>query len=129
MIDFDAIRMRYEAVAPYLDERGLRLFAASEARAAGRGGIAAVSMLTGIARSTIGRGLKDLDKEAAAWPQGRVRRTGGGRKAAAVKQPGLRSALMDLVMAAIRGDPQSDISPPASPNKVIRSVPTLSAAC
>jgi len=109
VIDFDAIRMRYEAVAPYLDERGLRLFAASEARAAGRGGIAAVSMLTGIARSTIGRGLKDLDMDAAAWPQGRVRRTGGGRKAVAVKQPGLPAALMALVMSAIRGDPQSDL--------------------
>ena len=60
VLDFDAIRMRYEAVAPYLDERALRLFAASEARAAGRGGIAAVSLLTGIARSTIGRGVKEL---------------------------------------------------------------------
>jgi len=60
--------MRYEAVAGHLDERGLRLFAASEARAAGRGGIAAVSQITGIARSTIGRGLKDLEGEAAEWP-------------------------------------------------------------
>lgn len=74
MIDADAIRMRYEAVAGHLDERGLRLFAASEARAAGRGGIALVSQLTGIARSTIGRGLKDLDREAAEWPHGLIRR-------------------------------------------------------
>jgi hypothetical protein len=107
VIDFDAIRMRYEAVAPYLDERALRLFAASEARAAGRGGIAAVSQLTGIARSTIGRGLKDLDKQAAEWPHGRIRRSGGGRKAAAVQHPALRQALLDLIMSAIRGDPQS----------------------
>ena len=99
--------MRYEAVVGHLDERGLRLFAASEARAAGRGGIAAVSQVTGIARSTIGRGLKDLDKEAAAWPYGRVRRSGGGRKAAAVKQPGLRKALLELVASATRGDPQA----------------------
>jgi hypothetical protein len=40
VIDTSAIRQRYEAVGPHLDERGLRLFAASEARAAGRGGIA-----------------------------------------------------------------------------------------
>ena len=99
--------MRYEAIAPHLDERGLRLFAAGEARAAGRGGIAAVSLMTGIARSTIGRGLRDLDSDASAWPSGRVRRSGGGRKAAVVKQPGLLETLTELIGSAIRGDPQA----------------------
>jgi Rhodopirellula transposase DDE domain len=107
VIDTSAIRRRYEAVAPHLDERGLRLFAASEARAAGRGGIAAVSQTTGIARSTIGRGLRDLDSAASAWPSGRVRRSGGGRKAAVVEQPGLLEALTELISSAIRGDPQA----------------------
>jgi hypothetical protein len=107
VVDLAAKRMRYEAVAGHLDERGLRLFAASEARAAGRGGIAAVSLVTGIARSTIGRGLKDLDREAAQWPDGRVRRSGGGRKAAESTQPGLRKALLHLVASATRGDPQA----------------------
>ncbi len=101
--------MRYEAVAGHLDEQGLRLFAASEARAAGRGGIALVAQLTGIARSTIGRGLKDLDREAAEWPHGLIRRSGGGRKAANVEQPGLRKALLHLVASATRGDPQADL--------------------
>jgi hypothetical protein len=105
VIDTTGIRQRYEAVAPHLDERGLRLFAASEARAAGRGGIAAVSQATGIARSTIGRGLRDL--AASAWPSGRVRRSGGGRKAAVVEQPGLLEALTELISSAIRGDPQA----------------------
>lgn len=109
MIDADAIRMRYEAVVGHLDERGLQLFAASEARAAGRGGIALVSRLTGIARSTIGRGLKDLDREATEWPHGPVRRSGGGRKAASVEQPGLRKALLHAVAMATRGDPQADL--------------------
>jgi hypothetical protein len=107
VIDSSAIRRRYQAVAPHLDERGLRLFAASEARAAGRGGIAAVSQTTGIARSTIGRGLRDLDSAASAWPSGRVRRSGGGRKAAVVEQPGLLEALTELISSAIRGDPQA----------------------
>jgi Rhodopirellula transposase DDE domain len=107
VIDTTGIRQRYEAVAPHLDERGLRLFAASEARAAGRGGIAAVSQATGIARSTIGRGLRDLDSAASAWPSGRVRRSGGGRKAAVVEQPGLLEALTELISSAIRGDPQA----------------------
>lgn len=105
MIDTAAIRQRYQAVAPHLDERGLRLFVASEALAAGRGGIAAVSLATGFARSTIGRGLNDLDSDA--LPSGRVRRSGGGRKAAVVKQPGLLEALSELISSAIRGDPQA----------------------
>ena len=64
--------MRYEALAGPLDERGLRLLAASEARAAGRGGIAAVSRVTGIARSTIGRGLTELDEDGHGPPIGSV---------------------------------------------------------
>jgi transposase len=109
VIDEAAIRLRYQALAPHLDERGLRLFAASEARTAGRGGIAAVSRATGIAPSTIGRGLKDLTADEGSWPQGRVRRTGGGRKSAVVKQPGLVEALTQLVESAIRGDPQAPL--------------------
>src|SRR5208337_1661048 len=49
-------RERFEALSPHLDERGRRLFAATEAAAAGYGGIAAVSRITSIAASTIGRG-------------------------------------------------------------------------
>jgi hypothetical protein len=109
VIDRIAIRLRYEGVAPHLDERGLRLFAASEARAAGRGGIAAVSAMTGIARSTLGRGLRDLDEAGSAWPIGRIRRSGGGRKAAVVKQPGLLEMLGELITSAIRGDPEASL--------------------
>ncbi len=64
MIDEDSLRKlqkRNAAILPQLDERQRRLFAASEARAAGHGGIAAVSRVTRIAASTIGRGLKELD--------------------------------------------------------------------
>src|SRR6516225_1113993 len=92
-----------------MDEKGLRLFAASEARAAGRGGIAAVFAVTGIARSTIGRGLKELASYDTAPPQDRIRRTGGGRKKATVKQPGLVKALLKLIEASIRGDPGVDL--------------------
>src|SRR5271155_1512328 len=60
MIDESPLRIRYEAVRSSLDERGRRLSAAAEAKAAGYGGIAAASRVTKLARSTIGRGLKDL---------------------------------------------------------------------
>jgi hypothetical protein len=72
VIDRQAIRQRWEADGSKRDERGRRLFAASEARAAGWGGLAAVSRITGLARSTIERGLKDLDTRPLA--RGRVRR-------------------------------------------------------
>src|SRR4030095_17061161 len=79
MVDPAPIRDRYAALSPQLDERGRRRFAASEARAAGHGGIAATARATGIARSTIGRGLKDL-ADGADLPAGRGRRPGGGGK-------------------------------------------------
>ncbi len=107
MIDTTAIRIRYDAVSSTLDEKGLRFFAASEALAAGRGGIAAVSSVTGIARSTIGRGLKELAAQETASPQHRVRCTGGGRKAAVIKQPGLMESLTELIQSALRGDPEA----------------------
>jgi len=90
----------------HLDERGRRLLAASEARASGYGGIAAVSRATGLAASTIGRGLKDLADE---LPPGRVRRQGGGGKSAVKRDPGLLPALLSLVEPEARGDPMSPL--------------------
>jgi hypothetical protein len=103
MIDRDAIRYRWESVGCTLDERGRRLFAAAEARTAGWGGLAAVSAITGLARSTINRGEDDLD--AAALAKARVRRAGGGRKALSATNPALVSALERLVEPATLGDP------------------------
>ena len=108
MIDQNAIQARFDALSPFLNERDRRLFAASEARAAGRGGIAAVSRTTGIARSTIGRGLADLRSGAVRCSE-RVRRKGGGQKPAIETQPGLLAALNDLVEPAVRGDPEAPL--------------------
>lgn len=104
MIDEDAIRYRWETVGRTLDERGRRMFAAAEVRAAGWGGLAVVSEITGLARSTINRGEDDLD--AAPLPPGPVRRAGGGRKAVSEKDPGLVPALQHLVEPATLGDPE-----------------------
>ena len=103
MIDSAAIRIRWETFGSKLDERGRRLFAAAEVRAAGRGGLALVSKITGLARSTINRGEDDLDS--APWPSGRIRREGGGRRALGDKDPGLRQALRRLVDPDTFGDP------------------------
>ena len=76
MIDEDAIRYRWDTVGRKLDERGRRLFAAAEVRTAGRGGLAIVSRIAGLARSTINRGEDDLDAEPLA--KDKVRRAGVG---------------------------------------------------
>ena len=79
MIDEESLRKletRHSAISRQLDERQRRLFVAAEARAAGYGGIAAVSRVTGVAASTIGRGLKELEAPSAT-PLDRVRRPGG----------------------------------------------------
>jgi hypothetical protein len=91
MIDEDAIRTRWEMVGSKLDERGRRLFAAGEVRAAGWGSLAVVSQITGLARSTINRGEDDLD--AAPLARGKVRRSGAGRKAVSTTDLGLVPAL------------------------------------
>jgi Rhodopirellula transposase DDE domain len=103
MIDEDAIRTRWEMVGSKLDERGRRLFAAGEVRAAGWGSLAVVSQITGLARSTINRGEDDLD--AAPLARGKVRRAGAGRKAVSATDPGLVPALKRLVEPATLGDP------------------------
>src|SRR5580658_10465928 len=75
MIDTQAIRRRWNDVGSKLDERRRRLFAAGEVRTAGRGGLEAVAKITGYARSTLGRGLKQLDAGAfSGGPRSRARR-------------------------------------------------------
>ena len=108
MIDIDDIRLRWHQALPFLDERGRRLFAANEAMAHGHGSVVAVSEATGIARSAIGRGMKDL-RRGRNEIGGRVRRPGAGRKSAVHHQPGLPAALEALIEDAIRGDPTSPL--------------------
>src|SRR5580692_9730321 len=103
MIDEAAIRLRWDVVGSRLDERGRRLFAAAEVRTAGRGGLAMVSKITGLARSTINRGKQDLDTQP--LPKGRVRRAGGGRRSVCENDPGLIPALKRLIEPATLGDP------------------------
>src|SRR5881392_469433 len=103
MIDTQAIRQRWNADGSKRDERGRRLFAASEVRAAGWGGLAAVSDITGLACSTIERGLKDLDAPPLA--PGQVRRNGGGPRQLTERDPTLLQDLKRIVDPATLGDP------------------------
>ena len=94
----DVIRAKFEALKSVMDERTRRLWAATEARAIGRGGITRVSQATGISHVTIRAGLCQLEQppgpDATA---GRVRRPGGGRNPLTDHEPGLLPALESLV--------------------------------
>jgi hypothetical protein len=103
MVDTTAIRDRFAAVGGSLNERSRRLFAAAEARTAGYGGIAAASRATGIARSTIGRGLKDLSDPGAL--SGVVCRPGSGQPALTTRDPTLLEDLRVVLEPATMGDP------------------------
>ena len=103
MVDTSAIRERFTAVGRGLDERSRRLFAAAEARTAGYGGIAATSRATGIARSTIGRGLKDLTDPGGL--SGVVRRPGSGQPTLMARDPTLLEDLRGMLEPATMGDP------------------------
>jgi hypothetical protein len=92
-------------LAPHLDERQRRLLAGAGARALGRGGLAAVVRATGMSPNTIRKGQAELDEGDGV--SGRVRRPGGGRKRATVKDPGLIEAIDALVDPVSRGDPES----------------------
>ena len=138
MIDELAIRLRFEALKPVLDERGRRRFAAAEARAAGFGGIQAVAQITGIARSTIGRGLAELCGATDVPPAGR----GAGQEPGASRSPKrIQACSMTCVLwssrrrVAIRkglccGRPRACATwPAACRNSATASVSTRSAAC
>lgn len=105
MVDEVAIGERFRALAPELSERGRRIWAASEARAVGRGGIAAVARASGIAENTIRKGIREIDAGDRLQP-GRVRRAGAGRKPIATTAPELVDALERLVADDCRGDPE-----------------------
>jgi hypothetical protein len=103
MVDASVIRDRFAAVSHGLNERARRLLVAAEARTAGYGGIAAASRATGLARSTIGRGLKDLADPGSL--SGKVRRPGSGCPTLTRKDPTLLEDLRLLVEPATIGDP------------------------
>lgn len=119
MIDVSAIKLRYDLLRPVLDERARRRFAACEALAAGWGGIAAVSGATGIARSTIGRGLDELRGKAPDTVDGGIRRAGAGRKRLTQTDPTLLTDLDAIVAPSTRGDP---MSPLRWTNKSLRQI-------
>ena len=102
------LRAKHAALAPVFTERSRRLWAATEARALGHGGIDVVERATGISRATIERGVRELEAHRA-LPEGRSRRPGGGRKAATALDATLLRDLDALVEPTAAGNPDSPL--------------------
>jgi hypothetical protein len=98
------IKSRFAVMEPVLDEQGRRRWAAAEALAYGRGGVTVVAAETGIARSTINRGIREVQTRQHAG-KGRVRRPGGGRKKKTEVDLTLEAKLKSLVEPTTSGDP------------------------
>lgn len=107
-MDTELIKTRFESIAPFLDERLRRIFAAAEAMAIGYGGPSIVSREIGVSRAAIALGLKELKEPGKSETQ-RIRKKGGGRKRATDKDPTLREDLERLLESATRGDPESPL--------------------
>ena len=99
---------KFQGLSAELAERARRRWAAVEAVSLGHGGITAVSAATGMALSTIRRGIGELNTNDT-LPSGRQRRAGAGRKRKDTAHPGIKAALERLVDPESRGDPQSPL--------------------
>jgi len=105
------IQSKYRSLELEMDERLRRQWAAAEAREMGWGGITAVAQATGMSRTTITAGLRELalpEKERVREAC-RIRRPGAGRKLVTQVDPGLRAALDALIEPTARGDPESPL--------------------
>lgn len=106
------IEAKYQALSGRLDEATLRMWAATEARSLGRGGVSLVAKATGLSRTTIHAGLTELKALAPAGGHSgrpRARSIGGGRKKLIDKDASLLSDLDALVEPTTRGDPKSPL--------------------
>jgi transposase len=108
MEEESAIRRQHALLQPFLNERQRRLLVATEAVALGRGGIAAVVRATGASRPMITRGIAELEA-GDLLPEGRIRRSGAGRKRTVERDPTLLRDLESLIEPMSRGEPDSPL--------------------
>lgn len=101
----EALARFFEVMGPLVDERQRRVMAGAAAHMLGRGGQARVAEASGMSRSTVMSGMKEV--AGGVVPSTRVRAPGAGPKALIETQPGLLEALDELVHPETRGNPMS----------------------
>ena len=110
MQDDKRLEEKFTLLLPHLDERGKRLYLASESIGLGRGGISRTSKLTGFSRVTITAGIKELRYSVIKKDDFKsIRKAGGGRKKSVVKEVGLVEAVLEMVKPYTVGDPMNTL--------------------
>lgn len=102
-----ALRKKLDKMWPHLNERSRRMLAGVEALEIGHGGVTLVSRACGLSRVTVTKAIRELRDTPIA--EGRIRRSGGGRRELTELDPGLTNALESLVEPLTRGDPMSPL--------------------
>src|SRR5947209_116044 len=109
----EAVRTKYQLLQPLMTERLRRQWAACEAESLGRGGVRMVAEATGLSRTTIWAGRREVQRRTHRPQEDlapeRVRAPGGGRHHVERDDPALLTALRDLVESSTRGDPQAPL--------------------
>ncbi len=110
MQDDKRLEEKFTLLLPHLDEKGKRLYLASESIGLGRGGISKTSKLTGFSRVTITAGIKELRYSVIKKEEFKsIRKAGGGRKKSVVKDVGLVEAVLEMVKPYTVGDPMNTL--------------------
>jgi transposase len=102
------LRERFQRISRHLDEKARRLWCANEAITIGFAGVSSVALATGVSRTTITEGVKEIKGEKDLPKEG-IRREGGGRKQKTDKDENLKQDIEELVSSQTRGDPESPL--------------------
>ena len=98
------VENRIKTMLPLLDEKQKRIYLATEAEGLGYGGLKAVHELTGVSKTTIIRGKRELAEGAVEHK--RIRRSGGGRKTIAQKYGNIQEEIAKIVGNDTLGNPE-----------------------
>ena len=107
-MELKELKDKYERIMHHLDERSKRLWCANEAIGIGWGGVSAVSKATGVSRTTIASGIKEITGKKDRLDN-RIRRSGGGRRKKSEINKQLVTDLDYLIQPITRGDPESPL--------------------
>jgi hypothetical protein len=108
-VDVLATLNRMKIVLPTLNEYQSRWYLSAEAKTIRYGGISLINCLSGMSRQTLAECVKEFDRTDSMMGEDRSRKSGGGRKAVWEKQPGILSALKELVSAHTKDDPMTTL--------------------
>jgi hypothetical protein len=115
------LKAKFSVLRPHLDERSRRMWAATEARALGYGGVSTVSLAIGISRRAILSALAEIESGDTLSPR-RIRKQGGGRKRVEAHKSGLSELLDALIEPLTRGDPELELYNRTKKQKIVVTV-------